>query len=49
MLNNDAKVLHQWRQFCRQLNRQKNISPELKNAVRRADNIRYAVTKEILK
>ena len=49
MQNNDAEILHQWRQFSRRVNLQKNISPELKSAINRSDNIRFKVTKEILK
>jgi len=49
MQNNDAEILHQWRQFSRQVNLQKNISPELKSAINRSDNIRFKVSKEILK
>jgi hypothetical protein len=49
MQNNDAEILHQWRQFSRRVNLQKNISPKLKSAINRSDNIRFKVSKEILK
>ena len=48
MQNNDAEILHQWREFIRS-NLKKNISPKLKSAIRRSDSIRYAAAKEILK
>jgi|21_taG_2_1085346.scaffolds.fasta_scaffold08536_7 hypothetical protein len=39
---NDKRVLAHWRVFCRETNKIKNISPELKNALTRADNIRIS-------
>ena len=36
----NKKVLAQWRVFCRETNKIQNISPELKLAIERADNIR---------
>jgi len=49
MQNNDAEILHQWRQFSRRVNLQKNVSAKLKSAINRSDNIRHRVSKEILK
>ncbi len=39
---NDKRVLAHWRVFCRETNKIKNISPELRKALIRADNIRIS-------
>ena len=44
----NKKVLAQWRVFCRETNKIQNISPELKKALLRADNIRMTITRELI-
>ena len=45
---NDQRVLAHWRVFCRETNKVKNISPELRKALIRADNIRMKITRELI-
>jgi len=45
---NDKRVLAHWRVFCRETNKIKNISPELKRALLRADNIRMKITRDLI-
>jgi len=39
MINQDKQILKDWREFNKAA-KQQNISPELKRAIERADNIR---------
>ncbi len=45
---NDKQVLAHWRVFCREANKVNNISPELKKALIRADNIRMTITRQLM-
>ena len=45
---NDKRVLAHWRVFCRETNKIQNISPELKKALIRADNIRMKITRQLM-
>ena len=42
---NDKQILKDWREFNK-VAKQKNISPELKRAIERADNIRLNQQRE---
>ena len=39
MINQDKQILNDWREFNKSA-KQQNISPELRRAIERADNIR---------
>ena len=39
MINQDKQILNDWREFNKAA-KQKNISPDLRRAIERADNIR---------
>lgn len=43
---NDKQILNEWREFNKAARRQ-NISPELKRAIERADNIRLKIQREV--
>ena len=45
MINQDKQILNEWREFNK-LAKKQNISPELKRAIERADNIRLKIQKE---
>jgi len=45
MINQDKQTLKDWREFNKSA-KQKNISPELKRAIERADNIRLKIQRE---
>ena len=45
---NDKRVLAHWRVFCRETNQIKNISPELRKALIRGDNIRMKITRQLM-
>jgi len=42
---NDKQILNEWREFNKAAKKQ-NISPELKRAIERADNIRLKIQRE---
>jgi hypothetical protein len=42
----DKQILNEWREFNKSA-KQKNISPELKRAIERADNIRLKIQREV--
>ena len=42
----DKQILNQWREFNK-ASKQQNISPELKRAIERADNIRLKIQREV--
>ena len=44
MISQDKQILNDWREFNKSANKQ-NISPELKRAIERADNIRLKLIK----
>jgi len=41
----DKQILNEWREFNKSAKRQ-NISPELKRAIEKADNIRFKMQRE---
>ena len=43
---NDKQILNEWREFNKSA-KQQNISPELKRAIERADNIRLKIQREV--
>ncbi len=46
ILNQDKQILDDWREFNKAARRQ-NISPELKAAIEKADNIRFKMQREV--
>jgi len=46
MINQDKQTLKDWREFNKSAKKQ-NISPELKRAIERADNIRLKMQREV--
>ena len=42
----DKQILNEWREFNKAAKRQ-NISPELRRAIERADNIRLKIQREV--
>ena len=46
MINQDKKILNEWREFNKSA-KQQNISPELKVAIEKADNIRLKIQREV--
>jgi hypothetical protein len=46
MINQDKQILKDWREFNKAVKKQ-NISPELKRAIERADNIRLKIQREV--
>ncbi len=42
----DKQILNEWREFNKAVKKQ-NISPELKRAIERADNIRLKIQREV--
>jgi len=43
---NDKQILNDWREFNKSAKKQ-NISPELRRAIERADNIRLKIQREV--
>ena len=46
MINQDKQILNDWREFNKAAKKQ-NISPELRQAIERADNIRLKIQREV--
>jgi hypothetical protein len=45
MINQDKQILNEWREFNKSA-KQQNISPELKAAIEKSDNIRLKIQRE---
>lgn len=46
MINQDKQILKDWREFNKSV-KQQNISPDLRRAIERADNIRLKIQREV--